>query len=231
MGVLAHAFRKNMGGDAHATWMSSKPVNLAVLVSGSGTTLQNLIDRIGDASLGAKIAVVIGSRSDLLGLQRAAHAKLMNFVVDRRDFAADDCADFSRQVFKLCGDAAVDLVCLGGWLCLLDIPPNYAGRVMNIHPALLPCFGGKGMYGPKVHQAVLDHGCKVSGCTVHFVDNQYDNGPIILQRVCPVLEDDTPPTLAARVFEEEKVAYPDAIRLFAAGQLHVDGRRVRITKK
>ena len=100
---------------------------------------------------------------------------------------------------------------------------------MNIHPALLPCFGGKGMYGQKVHQAVLDHGCKVSGCTVHFVDAQYDNGPIILQRVCPVLDDDTPPALAARVFEEEKLAYPEAIRLFAAGRLHIDGRRVRVT--
>ena len=208
--------------------MASAPINLAVLVSGSGTTLQNLIDRIADGSLAAKIAVVIGSRPELLGLKRAADAKLMNFVVDRRDCPPDDVATFSRQVFKLCEDAGVDLVCLGGWLCLLDVPTNYAGRVMNIHPALLPCFGGKGMYGGKVHRAVLDHGCKVSGCTVHFVDNQYDNGPIIVQRVCPVQDEDTPESLAARVFEEEKIAYPDAIRLFANGRLQIDGRRVRV---
>jgi len=100
--------------------------------------------------------------------------------------------------------------------------------MMNIHPALLPSFGGKGMYGHHVHEAVLAHGCKVSGCTVHFVDGQYDNGPIILQRACPVLDDDTPQTLAARVFEEEKLAYPEAIQLFAQGRLRIDGRRVRV---
>jgi len=208
--------------------MPSSPLNLAVLVSGSGTTLQNLIDRIADRTLNARIAVVIGSRPGLLGLQRAADAKLMNFVVDRRD-CGDDVATFSRKIFSLCDDAGVDLVCLAGWLCLLEIPPKYAGKVMNIHPALLPCFGGKGMYGAKVHQAVLDHGCKVSGCTVHFVDGQYDNGPIVLQRTCAVHEEDTPQTLAARVFEEEKLAYPDAIQLYAARRLQIEGRRVRIS--
>ena len=207
--------------------MPIEPINLAVLVSGSGTTLQNLIDRIADGTLNARIAVVIGSRPELLGLQRASDAKLMNFVVDRRE-CGDDVAAFSRKIFSLCDDAGVDLVCLAGWLCLLEIPEKYAGRVMNIHPALLPSFGGKGMYGAKVHQAVLEHGCKVSGCTVHFVDRQYDNGPIILQRTCPVSDDDTPKTLAARVFEEEKVAYPEAIRLFAEGRLRIEGRRVRV---
>src|SRR5581483_5244479 len=98
-----------------------------------------------------------------------------------------------------------------------------------IHPALLPSFGGKGMYGAKVHQAVLDHGCRVSGCTVHFVDSHYDSGPIIIQRTCRVLDDDTVHSLASRVFEEEKIAYPEAIRLFAQGRLKVEGRRVRIT--
>src|SRR5207237_10203077 len=130
-----------------------------------------------------------------------------------------DCEQFSRLVFSLCDDANVDLVCCAGWLCLLDIPPKYQGRVMNIHPALLPSFGGKGMYGQRVHQAVMDHGCKVSGCTVHFVDNTYDNGPIILQRTCPVLDDDTADALAHRVFEEEKLAYPEAIQLFAQNHL------------
>jgi phosphoribosylglycinamide formyltransferase-1 len=99
---------------------------------------------------------------------------------------------------------------------------------MNIHPALLPSFGGQGMYGQRVHRAVLDHGCKVSGCTVHFIDEKYDNGPIIVQRTCCVLEDDTPETLAHRVFEEEKLAYPEAIRLFQQDRLRIEGRRVRI---
>ena len=206
--------------------MPAKPLKLAVLVSGGGTTLQNLIDRIADGSLDATIAIVIGSRAGLGALERASNAKLMNFVVDRKDYP--DVAEYSRQVFKLIADAEVDLVCLGGWLCLLEIPPAYAGKVMNIHPALLPCFGGKGMYGAKVHQAVLNHGCKVSGCTVHFVDGEYDSGPIILQRACSVLEGDTAETLAARVFEEEKVAYPEAIRLFGERRMRVEGRVVRV---
>ena len=207
--------------------MPPTPLKLAVLVSGSGMTLQNFIDVIAAGKLDATIDLVIGSRPGLLGLKRAADAKLPNFVVDRREF--DDCSAFSRQVFSLCDDAGADLVCLAGWLCLLDLPERYAGRVMNIHPALLPSFGGRGMYGKRVHQAVLDHGCKVSGCTVHFVDNTYDTGPIILQRTCAVLDDDTPESLAHRVFEEEKIAYPEAIRLFHEGRLNIQGRRVRTT--
>ena len=201
-------------------------LKLAVLVSGSGTTLQNLVDLIGLKQLDADIRIVVGSRSGLVGLQRAAEAKIMNFVVARP--AYDNCAAFSKAVFSLCDDADVDLVCLGGWLCLLDIPPKYRGRVMNIHPALLPSFGGKGMYGRRVHQAVLDQGCKISGCTVHFVDATYDTGPIIIQRTCPVLEDDTADSLARRVFEEEKIAYPEGIRLYATGRLRVEGRRVQV---
>lgn len=203
-----------------------KKIKLAILVSGSGTTLQNLIDLTAGGQLDAEIRLVIGSRLKIKGLQRAAEAKIMNFTVERSSY--EDCADFSKQVFSLCDDAGVDLICLGGWLCLLEIPPKFQGRVMNIHPALLPSFGGKGMYGPRVHQAVLDQGCKVSGCTVHFIDSTYDTGPIILQRPCPVLEDDTAETLAHRVFEEEKTAYPEAIRLFQAGRLRVEGRRVTV---
>jgi phosphoribosylglycinamide formyltransferase 1 len=206
--------------------MPPSPLKLAVLVSGGGTTLQNLIDAIADGRLDARVSVVIGSRAGLKGLQRAADARLMNFVVERQ--AIGNVGVFSREVFSLIDDAGVDLVCLAGWLCLLEIPSKYAGRVMNIHPALLPSFGGKGMYGRRVHEAVIAHGCKVSGCTVHFVDATYDNGPIILQRTCPVLDDDTPESLAHRVFEEEKIAYPEAIRLFHEGRLKVEGRRVRV---
>jgi formyltetrahydrofolate-dependent phosphoribosylglycinamide formyltransferase len=202
-------------------------INLAVLVSGSGTTLQNLIDHIAAKKLEVRIKLVIGSREGLFGIERAMQAGIHSQVVDRKSFP--DVASFSRRVFGFIDEAQVDLVCLAGWLCLLELPSRYDGRIMNIHPALLPSFGGKGMYGAKVHQAVLDHGCKVSGCTVHFVDASYDSGPIIIQRTCPVLEDDTAQTLAHRVFEEEKIAYPEAIQMFSQGRLRLEGRRVRIT--
>ena len=185
-----------------------------------------MIDRIASRQLNAQISLVVGSRPGLMGLQRARDAQLPCAVVDRKEHP--DCPGFSRHVFARVDEAQVDLVCLAGWLCLLDIPQGYSGRVMNIHPALLPAFGGKGMYGLKVHEAVLAHGCKVSGCTVHFVDDAYDTGPIILQRACPVLEDDTPQMLADRVFEEEKIAFPQAITLFAQGRLKMEGRRVRV---
>jgi phosphoribosylglycinamide formyltransferase 1 len=201
-------------------------MNLAVLASGSGTTLQNLIDRISSKSLDARIDIIIASRPNILALERAANAAITAHVVDRKDYP--NAADFSAPIFNLMDEHNIDLVCLAGWLCMLHIPPRYEGRVMNIHPALLPSFGGPGMYGQRVHEAVLAHGCKVSGCTVHFVDEKYDNGPIILQRTCPVLENDTPESLAHRVFEEEKIAYPQAIRLFGQGRLKIYGRRVQI---
>jgi formyltetrahydrofolate-dependent phosphoribosylglycinamide formyltransferase len=209
--------------------MPDARLNLAVLVSGSGTTLQNLVDEITAGRLDATIGLVIGSRPGLKGIERAAAANLPHVVVDRREFS--DTPAFSKRIFSLCDGVRADLVCLAGWLCLLDLPQRYLGRAMNIHPALLPSFGGKGMYGPKVHRAVLEHGCKVSGCTVHFVDNTYDTGPIILQRTCVVEEDDTPETLAHRVFEEEKVAYPQAIRLYQQGRLRIEGRRVRVLSR
>lgn len=205
--------------------MPSRPLKLAVLVSGSGTTLQNLLDVIRAGGLDAEVRVVVGSRLGLKGVQRAIDAKVPAYVVERITHPSVEA--FSDQVFRHVDDAGTDLVVLGGWLSLLRIPPKYAGRVINIHPALLPSFGGRGMYGRRVHQAVIEHGCKLTGCTVHLVDDQYDNGPIVLQRACPVLDDDTPETLAARVFEQEKVAYPEAIRLFQQGKLKIDGRRVR----
>ena len=123
---------------------------------------------------------------------------------------------------------APDLIVLAGYLHLFRFAPHYQGRVMNIHPALIPAFCGKRFYGLRVHRAVLDYGVKVSGCSVHFADEEYDRGPIILQRTVPVLEDDTPHTLAERVFAEECKAYPEAIQLFAEGRLTIEGQRVRI---
>jgi phosphoribosylglycinamide formyltransferase 1 len=208
--------------------MTRSPIQLAVLVSGSGTTLQNLIDAIAANKLDAKINLVIGSREGLAGIERARRANLRAEIVERKKFS--DVSKFSARVFELIDSAKIDLICLGGWLCLLDIPQRWEGKILNIHPALLPSFGGKGMYGKHVHEAVLAAGCKVSGCTVHFVDGNYDSGPIVLQRTCAVKEGDSIETLAGRVFEEEKIAYPEAIELFGRGKLKIEGRVVRVSR-
>jgi formyltetrahydrofolate-dependent phosphoribosylglycinamide formyltransferase len=200
-------------------------LRLAVLLSGNGTTLQNLLDRSAARSLPAEVVLVVANRADAFGLQRAEQAGVPAYVVERRDHGSRE--EFSHAIFDLCRRHRADLVCLAGFLQLLVVPDDFHGRVLNIHPALIPAFCGKGFYGHHVHEAVLAYGAKVSGCTVHFADNVFDHGPIVLQRVVPVLDDDTPETLAARVFEQECEAYPEAIRLFAEGRLRVEGRRVR----
>jgi phosphoribosylglycinamide formyltransferase-1 len=202
------------------------PIKLAVLLSGSGTTLQNLLDRIADRRLRAEVALVVSSSAEAYGLVRARNAGVTAEALERKADATRQ--EFSERIFGLCRNSSVDLVCLAGFLQLLPIPDDFANRVLNIHPALIPAFCGKGFYGRRVHEAVLAYGAKVSGCTVHFADNQYDHGPIVLQRTVPVLDDDTPESLAARVFEQECEAYPEAIRLFAEARLHIEGRRVRI---
>jgi formyltetrahydrofolate-dependent phosphoribosylglycinamide formyltransferase len=205
------------------------PLRIGVLLSGSGTTLQNLLDRTGDGRLsGVVIACVVSSRADAFGLERARKAGVPAFVVERKACASR--TEFSKRILDVCRADDVGLVCLAGFLQLLEIPPDFADRVMNIHPALLPAFGGKGYHGLHVHQAALEAGVKVSGCTVHFADNEYDHGPIILQRVVAVADDDTPESLQARVFAQECDAYPEAIHLFAEGRLQIEGRRVRIRR-
>ena len=198
----------------------SKPIRLGVLLSGGGRTLLNMLEGIKAGELPAEVAVVIASRQ-CKGVERAAAAGLAVHVVPYRDMP--DSAAYSTKLAELLDDAAVDLVCLAGFLSFWEIPDRYLGRVMNIHPALLPRFGGTGMYGHRVHEAVLAAGCKVSGCTVHLVNNEYDAGPIVVQKAVPVLEGDTPDTLAARIFEQECLAYPEAISLFAEGRLKIEG--------
>jgi phosphoribosylglycinamide formyltransferase 1 len=203
-------------------------LRLGVLISGSGTTLQNLADVIAESALDASIACVISSNPNAFGLQRAAKLGVPAFVVTRKE-CGNDPQILSHRLTAILKDHSVDLVIMAGFLCLWHIPPEFTGRVMNIHPALLPTpFGGPGMYGHRVHEAVIASGAKVSGCTVHFADNQYDHGPIIIQRTCPVHDDDTPDTLAHRVFEQECLAYPEAIRLFSEDRLRIAGNRVRI---
>jgi phosphoribosylglycinamide formyltransferase-1 len=200
---------------------------IAVFLSGGGTTLQNLIDRIANGSLPVQIVQVVSSKRGVRGVERALAAGLPVEVIERKAFPSIEA--FSERNFEICRKAGAQLVCLAGYLQLLRIPADFRGRVVNIHPALLPSFGGKGLYGFHVHEAVLQHGAKVSGCTVHFVDDQYDHGPIIAQRPVPVLDDDTPDTLAARVFEAECEVYPFVIRALAEGRVIADGRRVRVT--
>jgi phosphoribosylglycinamide formyltransferase 1 len=205
---------------------NQKAIQLGILLSGGGRTMLNLLTQINAGTLNANIALVISSRMDIAGVEKAKAAGLNLKIVRRKDYP--DVESFSDALAEQLKAAKVDLVVQAGWLCLWHIPEAYKNRVMNIHPALLPSFGGQGMWGHHVHEAVLKAGCKVSGCTVHFCTNEYDEGPIILQRCCPVQENDTPDTLAERVFEQECIAYPEAIRLLAAGRLTVEGRVVRI---
>jgi len=203
-----------------------KPVRMAVLISGGGRTLLNFLEQIHAGHLAAEVVQVVAS-GPCKGVERARKAGLPVAVVNRAEHA--DVASLAAAIDQAVLPAQPELVTLAGFLHLWRFPAELDGRVMNIHPALLPSFGGTGMYGHHVHEAVLAAGCKVSGCTVHFCDRQYDTGPIIVQRTAPVLEGDTPDTLAARVFEQECIAYPEAVDLFAAGRLHIDGRIVHVT--
>ena len=203
-----------------------KAIRLAVLLSGSGRTLANILKLIETGELSAQVVTVISSRSTVKGVQIAKDADLPCHVIRTKDYS--EVNNFSAQIIEVLDDAKVDLVIQAGWLCYWKIPDRYLAQVMNIHPALLPSFGGQGMWGHHVHEAVLAAGCKVSGCTIHFVNNKYDKGAIIVQRTCEVAEDDTPDTLAARVFQQECIAYPQAIQLFAEGRLQTIDNRVQV---
>jgi formyltetrahydrofolate-dependent phosphoribosylglycinamide formyltransferase len=203
------------------------PLRLAVLISGGGTTLKNLLAKIDARELDASVRLVVSSAAGVRGLDYARQANVPAVVIERNHFP--DAEQFSAAVFDRCREAAADVVVMAGFLKRIVIPPDFAaGRVTNIHPGLIPAFCGQGFYGHHVHEAVLAYGAKLSGCTVHFADNQYDHGPVILQKAVPVLDDDTPDTLAARVFEAECEAYPEALRLIGSGRVCLDGRRVRI---
>ncbi len=204
---------------------SSGPLRLAVLISGGGTTLVNLQEQIEQELLPAEIVQVVANRA-CQGLQRATDRGLKTQLTKRSELPSLQA--YSDALFAQFREQQIDLVILGGFLAHILIPADFEHRVMNIHPALLPAFGGQGMYGHFVHEAVLRRGCKVSGCTVHFCDDNYDAGPIIIQRTVPVLDDDTPDSLAARVFAEECIAFPEAIRLYAESRLQIRDGRVMI---
>lgn len=175
---------------------------MAVLLSGSGRTLDNFHDRINDGSLHAEIKVVISNLKDVLGLQKAAKYGYPNF------HARNNTA--TNEILK---DYDINLICLAGYLKLYEPPPELERNVLNIHPALIPSFCGEGFYGMRVHRAVKAKGVMVSGCTVHFADNKYDQGPIVVQKCVPLEYDDTPEEIAAKVFAAECLAFPEAINL------------------
>lgn len=188
--------------------------------------MQAIAQACEDGRIDGKVVGVIGNFADSPALAHAREIGLAASVVPSRK----DEAAYGADLMAYLREVQPDLICLAGFMRKVPdaVLAAYAGRIMNIHAALLPAFGGKGMYGHHIHQAVLDYGAKVSGCTVHFVDAEYDTGPIILQSVVPVQDDDTPGTLAARVLVAEHQTYPQAVALFAQGRLRLDGRRVRI---
>jgi phosphoribosylglycinamide formyltransferase 1 len=199
------------------------PPAIAVLLSGSGRTLQNLLRSIQRGDLRARIVHVISSRHRVRGIEIARAAEIPLIVVARREYSSID--DFSDDVFTILGRIQPNLVVCAGFLSKIVVPDEWLGRIINIHPSLLPLFGGKGFYGDRVHRAVLDSGMRVSGCTVHFLDNEYDAGPIIAQRCVRVEHGDTVETLAARVFETECDVYPRAVEAVLTGKIRlVEGR-------
>jgi formyltetrahydrofolate-dependent phosphoribosylglycinamide formyltransferase len=201
-------------------------LKLAVLISGGGRTLKNFLDLAAEDRLPVDVRLVISSSPQAGGLEFARTAGVPTQIVQRKDSADDE--EYGEAIFAACRDAGVEYVVMAGFLKFAPVPPDFAGRVLNIHPSLIPAFCGAGMYGHRVHEAVIQYGAKVTGVTVHFVDNQYDHGPVIWQQPTPVFDDDTPDTLAARVFELEKEAYPHVLRLLAAGRIKLEGRRVHV---
>jgi len=201
-------------------------LRIAVLLSGQGTSLENLLELSESGDLPAEIAVVIASKAKAGGLERARRRRIPAVAIPRRDHPDVDA--FNDAIHAELARHEIDLIALLGFLSPFQTRGLWSGRVVNVHPALIPAFSGKGFYGHRVHEAVLESGVKVTGATVHFADDEYDHGPIILQEAVSVREDDTPESLAARVQETERRLLPEAIRLFAEGRLAVDGRRVRI---
>ncbi|MFM7034480.1 MAG: phosphoribosylglycinamide formyltransferase [Planctomycetia bacterium] len=190
------------------------PLRLAVLLSGSGRTLENLLECIAAGRLEARIETVLSDKPGVRGVMIAARAGVPVHVMPRdgRPVKA-----WSQEIFDVVRASEANLVVMAGFLQLVEIPTDFAGRVVNIHPSLLPAFGGKGFHGMHVHRAVIARGCTISGCTVHLVDDEYDHGRILLQKTVPVLPDDTADSLAARVFAAECTALPEAIRAFGPG--------------
>ncbi len=201
-------------------------LRIAVLLSGTGTSLSNLCERIDAGEVPAEVALVIASKAKAGGLERARRRGIPAVAIPRREHP--DLTRFNDAIHAELERHDVDLVAMLGFLSRFETRGRFSGRVINVHPALIPAFSGKGYYGHRVHEAVLESGVKITGATVHFADDEYDHGPIILQEALAVEDDDTPDSLAARVQAIERRLVPEAIRLLAEGRLAIDGRRVHI---
>ncbi len=211
-------------------------IRIAILLSGRhgrGSNMSAIADACAAGQIAGQVAQVVGNFAESPALARARELGLPTCVVASPARGAEASAEaaYGASLLRALEKEQPDLICLAGYIRKVpsEVVNAYAGRMMNMHNALLPAFGGQGMFGLRVHQAVLDYGVKVSGCTVHFVDGGYDTGPIILQSVVPVQDTDTAETLAARVLEAEHETFPRAVALFAEGRLRVQGRRVFIT--
>lgn len=204
-------------------------LKVGVLASGNGTNLQAIIDAVEAGGVPADIAVVVSNVKTAFCLERAKNHDIAGVFIDHKAFA--DRESFDKAVAEELDRRAVGLVVLAGFMRILSpwFVGRYPNRIINIHPALLPAF--KGFYGSRVHEAVVASGAKFSGCTVHFVTEDVDGGPIIIQAAVPVLDDDTPETLARRVLEQEHRIYPEAVKLFGENRLIVDGKRVKFRKE
>lgn len=202
------------------------PVRIGVLISGSGTNLQALIDAIEAEKINGRICAVISDRKDAYGLVRAKKHGIDAISVEKKDFNND--SDFNRKLLDELIKRDIELIVLAGYLRILspEIIHEYKNRIINIHPSLIPSFCGKGYYGDKVHRAVIEYGAKVTGATVHFVDEGTDTGPIIFQKTVEVNCSDTAETLQKKVLEIEHTILPEAIKLFCSGKLKVEGRKV-----
>ena len=205
--------------------MSRPPLRIAVLLSGEGTSLDNLCERIEAGEVPAQVVVVIASKAAAGGLERARCRGIPAVAVPRAKHP--EVKEFNDAIHQVLARYDVELVALLGFLSPFELRGLYEGRAINVHPALVPAFSGQGFYGRRVHEAVLEAGVKLTGATVHFVDAEYDHGPIILQEALPVRDDDTPETLATRIQALERRLIPEAIRLIAEGRLRIEGRGVR----
>jgi phosphoribosylglycinamide formyltransferase-1 len=194
-------------------------LRLAVLISGSGSTLRNILERITDGRLKNVEVVGVAASRDCEGLKYAHAYNVPHAVVLRSECGEFDAQEFSSRLTRQLDQWQPDLIALAGFLSLYLFPGQYSGKIINVHPALLPSFGGSGMYGDRVHRAVLASVTKVTGCSVHIVSGEYDGGPVIAQRTVPVLEGDTPESLGARVRQAERELYPAVIQWFADGRV------------
>lgn len=203
---------------------------IGVLVSGGGSNLQALIDGVESGLIPGEIAVVISNKPGVYALERASNHRIPTVVVNPRD--CPNVVEFSKAILAVCQEYQVDLVCMAGFMRIIDrvLVEAYPNRILNIHPALLPAFGGKGMYGHHVHEAVIASGAKFSGATVHFVTAETDIGPIVTQEIVSVVDQDTPESVAAKVLQVEHQIYPQAVKLVMEEQFRIEGMRVLYSK-